>query len=285
MASGRRSAIRPGFGTTLHARSSLLDASLIALVPLVLVGVFTLPAEVREAYVLDYAAPTLVAMYASHFVHLTAEHLVANLAGYLLVVSTAYVLSLLGDRRRTFRVAFPSFLLALPFGLSVLNMLFFRNAVAYGFSGVVTGYFGLLALSLFGYLERRTSIDGGIRHAPVTFFLGIAAIAVAIAPATRASVGIAAAALVVCGLYGRDLLGAGRPLGRLRSGLGAAPPGYLELGALGTLLLFGYPFIAFPADPFQGGAVVNLDTHLLGYALGFISAYTFQVLPWTSVGR
>ena len=132
-------------------------------------------------------------------------------------------------------------------------MLFFRNAVAYGFSGVVTGYFGLLALSLFGYLERRTSIDGGIRHAPVTFFLGIAAIAVAIAPATRASVGIAAAALVVCGLYGRDLLGAGRPLGRLRSGLGAAPPGYLELGALGTLLLFGYPFIAFPADPFQGG--------------------------------
>lgn len=285
MASGRRSSIRPGFGTALHARLSLLDAGLIAIVPLVLVWVFRLPVDVRHAYALDYTAPTLVTMYASHFVHLTADHLVANLVGYLLIVSTAYVLCLLGDRRRTFRIAFPSFLLALPLGLSTLNFVFLRNAVGYGFSGVVMGYFGLLTLSLFGYIERRTSMDGGIRNAPVVFFLSIAVISVALAPATGASVSVGVAALLTCVLYGRHLLGTGRPLARLRTGLGAAPPGYVELGAIGTLLLFGYPFLAFPADPFQDGTVVNLYTHLLGYALGFISVYTFQVLPWTTASR
>lgn len=285
MASGRRSAIRPGFGTALHARSSLLDAGLIAAVPLVLVAVFTLPVGVREAYVLDYTDPTLATMYASHFVHLNAQHLAANLAGYAFVVPTAYLLCLLGDRRRTFRVAFLAFLLALPFGLSGLNLVFFRRAVAYGFSGVVMGYFGLLALALFGYVARRTDVAGGDRHAPVAFFAGIATISVALAPASRASGGVSVAALLLCGLYGHALLDLGTPLSRLRTGLSESPPGYLELGAVGTLLFFGYPFIAFPADPFQGGTVVNLYTHLLGYALGFISAYTFQVLPGTDAGR
>jgi len=46
-----------------------------------------------------------------------------------------------------------------------------------------------------------------------------------------------------------------------------------------------YPFVAFPADPFQDGAVVNLYTHLFGFAIGFIAAYTFQMLPWTAGGR
>ncbi|WP_254838234.1 hypothetical protein [Natronomonas marina] len=277
MASGRRSAIRLGFGTTLHARSSLFDAGLIVAVPFVLIAVFTLPAGVRESYALEYTDPTLVTMYASHFVHLNVQHLAANLAGYAFLVPTAYLLCLLGDRRRTFRVAFPAFLLALPFGLSGLNLVFFRQAVAYGFSGVVMGYFGLLTLSLFGYAESRTNLAGGDRHAPVAFFVGIAAIAGALAPASRASAAVAAASLLLCGLYARTLLDLGVPLARFRSGLAESPPGYLELGAVGTLLFFGYPFIAFPADPFQGGTVVNLYTHLLGYALGFISVYTFRM--------
>lgn len=285
MASGRRSALHPGFGTTLHARSSLLDATLLAAVPLLLIAVFTLPAGTREAFVLEYAEPTLVTMYASHFVHRSAGHLAANLAGYAVIVPTAYLLSLLAGRRHLFRVSFLSFLVALPFGLSALNLVFFRPAVAYGFSGVVMGFFGLLALSLYVYLADRANGTAGDRHAPVAFFLGIATIGVALAPATRASVGIAAAAVLACVLYLRHLPGVWGAVDRLWTGFATTPPGYLELGAVGTLLLVGYPFIAFPADPFQGGTVVNLYTHLLGYALGFISAYTFLVLPGTGTGR
>lgn len=285
MASGRRSALHPGFGTALHSRSSLLDACLLAAVPLVLVAVFSTSPGVRDGLVLDYGEPTLLTMYTSHFVHQSAGHLLANLAGYALIVPTAYLCFLLADRRRLFRVSFLSFLIALPVGLSALNLVFFRRAVAYGFSGVVMGYFGLLALGLFLYLADRATVPVSDRHAPVAFFIGIAVISVALAPATGASLGIAAAALLGAVLYLRHLTGLLGSVRRLHSGIGATPPGYMELGAVGTLLFLGYPFIAFPADPFQGGAVVNLYTHLLGYALGFISAYTFQVLPGAGTDR
>lgn len=263
----------------------MLDASLIAGVPLVLLAVFALPAGVRDAYVLEYTEPTLVTMYASHFVHRSSAHLTANLAGYAAVVPTAYMLSLLAGHRRLFRVSFVSFLVALPFGLSALNLVFFRRAIAYGFSGVVMGFFGLLALSLFLYVADRADGTVADRHAPAAFFLGIAMIGVALAPAARASVAIAATALLAAGLYVRHLPGVLGAFGRLRGGFIDTPPGYLELGAVAALLFVGYPFIAFPADPFQGGTVVNLYTHLLGYALGFISAYTFQSLPGTPGGR
>jgi hypothetical protein len=284
MASGRRSALYPGFGTTLHARSSLVDAGFLAAVPLVLLAVFTLPTGTREEYVLRYADPTLSTMYASHFVHKTPTHLAANLAGYAAVAPTAYLCCLLADRRRLFRVAFVAYLLVLPFALSALNLLYFQRAVAYGFSGVLLGFFGLLTLALYLYAADRAGAADGGRHAPVVFFFGIATICVAVAPATRATLGVAAAALGCCGLYASHLPALLSAADRLRTGFAGTPPGYLELGTVGTLLFFGYPFVAFPSDPVQGGAVVNLYTHLLGFALGFIAAYTYQVLPTTGVG-
>lgn len=285
MASGRRSALYPGFGSTLHARGSILDAGLLLAVPAVLLAVFSLPAGTREAYALHAGDPTLASIYVSHFVHTTPTHLAANLAGYLAVVPAAYLCCLLADRRRLFRVAFVSFLLAVPVSLSALNLVFFGAATAYGFSGVVLSFFGLLALALYVYVADRADAVAAERHAPVAFFLGIATICVALAPATRTSLPIGAAALLAGGLYLRHLPGLRTTLDRLWNGFAGTPPGYLELGAIGTLLFFGYPFVAFPADPFQAGAVVNLYTHLLGYSLGFISVFTFQALPGTGAGR
>ena len=283
MASEPRQVRPPGFTAVLRTRSSLLDAALICAVPVVLLWVFSLPTGVREAYVLDYTDPTLPTMYASNFVHRSASHLWTNLLGYAVIVPTAYLLCLFGDRRALFRVAFPSFLLVLPVCLSALNLVLFRQSVGFGFSGVVMGYFGLLTVALFGYLGHRTDADVGARHSPILFFVGIVIIAVSIAPATRASIAVSAAALAACLLYWRYLPGAGRLLGRSGELLGGTRPGYAELGAVGLLLFVSYPFIAFPADPFRGGTVVNLYTHLLGYALGFTSAYAIQMLPGNGV--
>ena len=143
--------------------------------------------------------------------------------------------------------------------------------------------FGLLAVALFGYLGHRTGAEVGARHSPLLFFTGIVVIAVAIAPATRASVAVSAAALAACLLYWRALPDAGRLLAPPGDLLRGTRPGYAELGVVGLLLFVSYPFVAFPADPFRGGAVVNLYTHLLGYALGFTSAYAIQMLPGNGV--
>jgi hypothetical protein len=124
------------------ARQSLVDACLIAVVPLALVAVFLLPASTKEAYMLRYGEPTLTTMYTSHIVHQSPAHLAANLAGYVKIVITAYLYCLFAGRRRLFRVSFVSYLVALPVSLSALNLVYFRHAVSYGFSGVVMGVSG-----------------------------------------------------------------------------------------------------------------------------------------------
>lgn len=276
MSSERHSPGNRTFGATLLSRSSVLDAALLLAVPAALVGVYSLSAGVRESYVLDYTAPTLVTMFTSHFVHQTRAHLAANLLGYAFIVPVTYLLCVFSDRRQLFRVVFLSLLVSLPFALSALNMLFIRPRVGYGFSGVVMGYFGFLPLALFGYLERQVAFDVERSHSPVMFFLGIATISVAVASVTAVSAVIAGASLVICGLYARRTFGIRNLLDRLSSGVVETSPGYAELGAIGILVFFSYPFVAFPSDPIGNDTIVNLYTHLLGFALGFISTYSLR---------
>lgn len=278
MATKQRPAAHNAFGTHLLSRASLVDAGLILAVPAALLVVFSLPEATREALVLDYTAPTLATMYASHFVHLTYDHLLANLFGYLFVVPVAYLLCVMAGRRQLFWVVFVSLLVALPLALSALNLLFIRPRVGYGFSGVVMGYFGFLPLALFGYFERQVAFDMEKHHSPVMFFAGIVAISMAVASVTVASVAIAVTAVVICGIYTRRLFTRVSLSERLSRGLWQTKPGYAELGAVGTVLFLGYPFVAFPANPVGGTTIVNLYTHLLGFALGFISTYSLRLL-------
>lgn len=278
MSSERRPAAHRTSGPTLVSRASVLDAALILAVPVVLIAVFSLSESVREAYVLEYTAPTFVTMFTSHFVHRTQSHLLANLLGYGFVVPVTYLLCVLSGRRQLFRVVFVSLLVSLPFALSALNLLFIRPRVGYGFSGVVMGYFGFLPLALFGYFERRVAIDVERHHSPILFFLGIATISVAVTSATAVGLLIAGMSLLICGVYAKRLFGSVDVFGRLSAGLQETSPGYAELGAVGGVVFLSYPFVAFPSNPIGDGTVVNLYTHLLGFALGFISTYSLRMM-------
>lgn len=263
------------FGTALWSRSSLADAGLILAVPVLLLAVFALPESLRSGLVLEYRSPDLLTVYTSHFVHRSAGHLWANVLGYAFVVPVTYVLCVMSGRRGLFRTVFLGLLVALPFALSALNLLFVRPRVGYGFSGVVMGYFGFLPLALFTYVETQTSADLDHDYSPVLFLVGIVAISWAVVSVTVAAVGVGAVALLICAVYARRLLYSSpdRLLGRLWR----APPGYLELAGIGTLLFLSYPSVAFPADPHGAGTIVNLYTHLLGYALGFMSTYALRL--------
>lgn len=256
----------------LAARGRRRDAAVLAAVPAVLLAAWWLPVETRRGLVFDSQQPTLLTAYTAHFVHLTRPHLLVNLTSYLLVGPTGYALAVVSERRREYLTGFLAAVLVLPPALSALNLVFVRPRIGYGFSGVAMGLFALLAVHLFAYAETRLTTCLRHENAAGLFFVEIALIAAVAGPGTRATLAIAGVAATLAAAYAVVLA---RRIARSRP-LWAEPvdrPGYLELGAVGVVLLVGFPFVAFPDAPTADGAVLNRYTHLLGFTLLFLAAY------------
>jgi len=249
-----------------------VDLSLLTLVPIALVGVFTLPLEVREQFVLDVTAPTVETAYASHYVHLNRTHLVGNLVAYALVAPVAYVLSAVSGRRRLFRTAFVTFLVAFPFALTGMQLVFPRERVLFGFSGINAAFFGLLSFVFVSYVSVHLSSSIDERDAPALLFFMLALITLLTVPSrawmselTLISAGIG---LVYVGTV---LLCAGPPdWGSLVDGWGG---GRAELGIIGSGVLLLFPFLGFYQTFTGDGGIFDLYAHFLGYCLAFIVVY------------
>lgn len=266
------------FRTTLGRRVRVRDCLALAAVPLVVLGVYALPDATRRSLAFAYQEPTILTAYTAHFVHLEAEHLAANLLGYVLLAGFGYVLAVLADRRRLFGAAAATYVLAFPPVLSALNLAVPRDAVGFGFSGVNMAFAGLLGLLLVAYGGRRLDRRVRVRHAPGVFFAAVAVVSLVALPTGSTSVGIAAASALVAVVYvvsgWRDLHRTG-PADRTaaRASGVASTAGYLDVGVLAAVVFFGYPFVGFPSPAAVEGSIVNLYVHLLGFCLGFIVPY------------
>lgn len=248
------------------------DLGVLLSVPLVLLGVFSLPEATRRSLTFAYMDPSLATAYASTFVHLDVGHLLANVGAYLLVAPLAYLLSVLSGRRRRFFVAFATFLLAFPVALSYLNLAIPRPSVGYGFSGVLMAFVGYLAWALGEYADVQFDAGGARVLAPALFFAGLALSAVT-SVQSAVTIALAIAALLSAFLYALPLLDRPEPL-RSNVRAAASVAGHFELFAVGLVAFLAFPFVAFPADPVADGGVLNLYVHLLGYALAFVVTYT-----------
>jgi membrane associated rhomboid family serine protease len=273
------------FVDVFRQRVGLTDVAALVAAPLVLVGVFLLPAELRRSLVFDYTDPSLPTAFASAFVHLDTTHLLVNLATYGLVVPVVFVLSVVSGRRQQFFTAFVTFLLVLPVLLSYLNLAILRSSVAFGFSGVVMAFAGYLPLALAAYADVHFDIGPRTSLAPVLFFLAlglIAALSVQSVVPDNATVFLGTSGLVIATLLSAVLYGVSvyqRGTGFVRkTRRAAARSGYFELAVTGLVLVFALPFVGFPTDPTLGDGAVNLYVHLLGYALGFLVPYVFTEL-------
>ena len=264
------------FPQELRSGCRVGDLLLVAAVPLALVAVYALPETTRRALVFAYEEPTLLTAYVSHFVHLGPEHLLVNLASYLLLVPTAYALAALGGRRTRFQVGFVAVLVAVPFALSWLNLLFVRPRVGFGFSGVAMGCLGLLALELFNYARTVASLPLSWGDAAGLFFVELALVSLAVVPRTPPTLAVAGVSAAIAAVYGWQLL---RTIDRITDRADGArvsrlrEPGFTELGAVGVVLVVAFPFVAFPPAASGDGAVLNLYTHLLGFCLAFVAGY------------
>lgn len=266
------------FRTAVKTGGSGLDAGLVALVALVLVGVFLLPEATREGLVFDRASPTLLTAYTSHFVHLHDAHLLGNLSVYLVVVPVTYLLCVLGGRRQLFRITFVTLLAAFPFALSAMQLVFPREREILGFSGINAGFFGLLCLAWLVYTGRRFIGRNSLRYGPAVLFLTTGVIALVALPARAWRFEIAAGSIALGILYllvwfSRD---GGPSLERIREGF--SRPGYAELAGAGFGLIVAYPFVGFHEALTVETGVVDAYVHLLGYALAFIVVYAYVVI-------
>ena len=258
----------------------LTDGAALLVVPAVLGLVFLLPTGTRRALAFDYTDPSLVTAFAAPYVHLDVAHLLVNVGGYLLVVPTAYWLSVASGHRRRFFVAFATFLVAFPPVLSYLNLAAVRLAAGLGFSGVLLAFVGYLAVAIADHLDANLGIGPAQSTSAALFFLGLAFAAplsvqsVTVDQKTVAlgTAGLVAATLLSALLFVLPTADGPRPLGRqLRSA--AARRGAFEASVLGVGLFVAFQFVAFPAQPRGTDTALNLYTHLLGYALGFTVTY------------
>lgn len=271
MTENRRGRTSPSFFREVGDAVRLVDVVCILAVPVAMLAVFSMPLAVRRAYVFSYTDPTIVTAFTAPYVHLELSHLLTNLGVYALVVPAVYLLSVLGGTRRRFLVAFVTFVVVFPAVLSVLNLAVARPAVGYGFSGVVMAFFGFLPIALAGHLRRRFDVASELDLAGVLFFAGMVLIAI-LSPASPVTYGLAVAAGLAAMLYGLPMLDGRTGLVRnVRAASGAA--GHFELSVAALVAFVAFPFVAFPASPDSGAAVVNVYVHLLGYALGFMATY------------
>lgn len=261
------------FRFRLQARAATADALALAGVPVVLCAVYALPEPIKRGLVFDYATPTLLTAYTAHFVHFDPAHLSVNLGSYVLLVPVAYALAALSDELSRFRVAVVTLHTAVPLALSALNLAIVRPRVGYGFSGVAMGLLALTALFASEYTATRLATGWWRRgDAPLVFFAEVTLIALAVRPRSLETLAVAGGAATVAAGYllvvARRVQAAGRTFSRTASRVG-----FGELGVVAGIVLVGFPVVAFPADPAGDGTVLNLYTHLLGFALTFVAAY------------
>ena len=261
------------FGDALRRSVRPLDVAILLLPAVVLVGVGVLPWELQEQMAFSYTEPTLLTAFTAHFVHANSVHLFQNLAAYLLVVPTVYVLSTLAGRRQLFYIVFVVVLFVFPFVLSGLNLAVPREALSVGSSGLALAFVGYLPVAFAEYVRQRFDVRDTTRRdiAGGLFFIGLLAVIPLAAAAVRprlSGVLILVALLAVAG-YGVSL----RRSGVDRSTLRGPPPGYVEFAAWSIVILLVGLITAFPAGPLSDAGLVNIYTHFLGYTLGFLSSY------------
>lgn len=271
-----------GFLSDVAESVRLLDIILIAAVPIFLFVVSRLPIVIRQTLAFDPDAPTVLSAFMAHFVHFDAAHLSGNLWLYLLVVPMVYLLFALAGCRREFLVVAIPIVFVSPFLLSGLNLLLPRSGVIIvGFSGLGMAFVGMLPVALFRFLQERVPRTVGLKNALSLFFFGAALIAFRMAP-TGIGLVIAIVSGFIALLFTWRLLSTIGPIKHGEFGRTLRHTGYVELAVMAPIVFIAATMMAFPADPFQYGGVIDLSTHLLGYVLGFtlafVTAATAQML-------
>ncbi|MFC7199683.1 hypothetical protein [Halospeciosus flavus] len=270
--------IPPPFRETIQERVRAVDLVLLIGPAVLLVWVFSLPTALRYTLVFDPAQPSLRTAFSANYVHLTWLHLLSNVAGYLLLASVVYLLAVINGTRRRFQTVVMGILLVFPVPLSYLDLVLDLPGIVLGFSGLNMALLGYGIVEISVYIRNYVTDRFDVENAPGFFFATTTFVGAMYAETTVGFVFLGASALIALFYWIEILLSIEFLIVGSKQILDH--PGYVELLAGGILLSAGFVLAAFPADPVYHSSVVNIYLHFAGFAMGFISTYT-----WVTLGR
>lgn len=262
--------------TQSHSR----DVAVLLVVAGTLIGVhFWLPERLLSEFVFTYGEPSLMTAWTAAAVHDSTAHLVSNLAWYGIVIGPAYTLYATWGRRRLFWLLYGSLLVVTPLTTVAVDywLLYLRwglvgpESIAFGFSGVVSAFGGLLAVGLAGVVTERYS-----RSISIVTTVGFVASGLGIALYQSPLVAIPTVGVLTVGIVVAVGLGSfwWRSRGLSICGwLSTHQDAILLFGACGivvTALVAGM----FSVEAVSGGRVPNVVAHGTGFVTGVSLAAT-----------
>lgn len=242
-------------------------------VPFLLVIVGALPEQIRNAWILEIADPTIATLYLTNFVHLSIQHLSSNILGYLTVMLGLFPLAVLADQKRELIWSSLVFLTIGPFIISFVSIETLRGTpkrVVLGFSGINAAYAGLLPLFIGRYLKQK--VCGQIY--PSAFAAGSLGVELSIV-------------LPVAGVHNKltyllallGVVGLGPGLYSMWQSPVSRNPHRLSLA--------GYTTVIFVAVPVALFVTIQPNTPLYGHLAGLLTGFStsailqFRAVVWT----
>ncbi|MDB9250737.1 hypothetical protein PN419_17320 [Halorubrum ezzemoulense] len=257
-----------------------MDVVVILGVAGALIGVHVwLPNRLLSEFVFTYGEPSLVTAWTAATIHDSTIHLTSNLVWYGVVIGPAYTLYAIRGRRRLFWLLYTSLFVATPLSTIAVDywLLYQRwglvgpDSIAFGFSGVVSAFGGLLLVGLIGVIAAwySWSISIAITVGFVASGLGISlaqSLLVAVPTSEMLTVGIVVA-------VGPDSFWWWSRERSVRRWLSAHQDAILLFGACGvaiTALVVGM----FSVAPVSGGRFPNVVAHGNRFVTGISLAAT-----------
>jgi hypothetical protein len=269
--SGQPSTINDDRSPDLHIlrdidrNGSLLDATLLALVPILLTGIFVVAPDGSQ-WTLKINDPSLQAVILAHYFHTSTAHFLGNIVAYLILAPTLYMLAVLCGWRRPFMALFGIISVVFPVPLSALYLVLLPTGEILGYSALTLAFLGTVPVVLVRYLRVQYDVTMSPWHSLGLFIVGVGLITgPAVAETTRNTQLLTVGMIVVGAGYSlwliRDAVSGGGETSTRR--------GYEALAVLGAVVFVTVGVLSTSSSgPTAGVALI----HLLGYVLGFGSA-------------
>lgn len=269
---------RRGLSRYVGSQTYASDFIAILFAPIISIAIFMLPIEMRIQLAFDAGMPSLVTAMTAPYVHSSMSHLVWNLAGYLVVVSLAYVLCVLGNRKRFFRQVLLFSILIVPQLTAGLRLFVIGTGISGGLSSIIFVFVGFLPIAIASYVDAQFNWSLYRTGVPVLFIAGtgIAAV-VGLRTFLLASPGrllmaiaglIAFEALASAYLISRESLQYHAKLTQI-----SRQSAHGEIIILALVLSLLFPVSIAISGSGIGTGAIDQSAHLTGYFVGYVVPY------------